>query len=191
MNTVITRIVLQGFKSFNKKISIPLLNGFNVICGPNGSGKSNIVDALCEVNGNVIFPCHPRTEKALKKFGLWDKLKRNVNVIKPVGYLDMLVLEKNAKKIITDSGGVQKEAYIFKVPCITLRDRTEWVETVESGWNVLVGANEKKIVEAIRNINRSPIYQPFKAMEKRGKRFLNFLRGSFNGILLLKILIIP
>lgn len=64
----------------------------------------NIVDALCEVNGNVIFPCHPRTEKALKKFGLWDKLKRNVNVIKPVGYLDMLVLEKNAKKIITDSG---------------------------------------------------------------------------------------
>jgi len=79
----------------------------------------NIVDALCEIHDNVIFPCHPRTEKALKKFGLWDKLKRSVNVIKPVGYLDMLVLEKNAKKIITDSGGVQKEAYIFKVPCIT------------------------------------------------------------------------
>jgi len=109
----------------------------------------NIVDALCEVNGNVIFPCHPRTEKALKKFGLWDKLKRNVNVIKPVGYLDMLVLEKNAKKIITDSGGVQKEAYIFKVPCITLRDRTEWIETVEDGWNILVGANKDMIINAI------------------------------------------
>ncbi len=113
----------------------------------------NIVDALCKVNGNVIFPCHPRTEKALKKFGLWDKLKRNVNVIKPVGYLDMLVLEKNAKKIITDSGGVQKEAYIFKVPCITLRDRTEWVETVEDGWNVLVGVDKNKILKAIKSFN--------------------------------------
>jgi UDP-N-acetylglucosamine 2-epimerase (non-hydrolysing) len=111
----------------------------------------NIVDALCEIDNNVVFPCHPRTEKALKKFGLWDKLKRSVNVIKPVGYLDMLVLEKNAKKIITDSGGVQKEAYIFKVPCITLRERTEWIETVEDGWNMLVGSDKGKILNAIRS----------------------------------------
>jgi len=109
----------------------------------------NIVDALCEIDNNVVFPCHPRTEKALKKFGLWDKLKRSVNVIKPVGYLDMLVLEKNAKKIITDSGGVQKEAYIFKVPCITLRERTEWIETVEDGWNMLVGSDKGKILNAL------------------------------------------
>jgi len=105
----------------------------------------NIVDAFCEI-GNLVFPCHPRTEKSLKGYGLWDRLVDNVRVIKPVGYLDMLMLEKNAMKVLTDSGGVQKEAYIFKVPCITLRDTTEWVETVEDGWNVLVGADEEKIV---------------------------------------------
>jgi UDP-N-acetylglucosamine 2-epimerase (non-hydrolysing) len=105
----------------------------------------NIVAAFCEIS-NLIFPCHPRTEKYLKQFGLWDKLTREVNAIKPLGYLDMLVLEKNANKILTDSGGVQKEAYIFKVPCITLRENTEWVETVEDGWNVLVGADKEKII---------------------------------------------
>ena len=105
----------------------------------------SIVAAFCVI-GNLVFPCHPRTEKLLKQFGFWDMLTKKIKVIKPVGYLDMLMLEKNAKKILTDSGGIQKEAYIFKVPCITLRDNTEWVETVEDGWNVLVGANEEKIV---------------------------------------------
>lgn len=106
----------------------------------------SIVDAFCAIE-NLVFPCHPRTEKYLKDYGLWDRLVENVRLIKSVGYLDMLVLEKNAMKILTDSGGVQKEAYIFKVPCITLRDTTEWVETVEDGWNVLVGANKEKIVK--------------------------------------------
>jgi UDP-N-acetylglucosamine 2-epimerase (non-hydrolysing) len=101
----------------------------------------SIVDAFCAIE-NLVFPCHPRTEKYLKDYGLWDGLVENVRVIKPVGYLDMLVLEKNAKKILTDSGGVQKEAYIFEVPCITLRNTTEWTETVEDGWNVLVGTDE-------------------------------------------------
>ena len=106
----------------------------------------NTVEAFCEI-GNIVFSCHPRTEKRLKEYGLWDKLTENVKVIKPIGYLDMLVLEKNAKKIITDSGGVQKEAYILKIPCVTLRETTEWVETVEDGWNILVGDNKEKIIE--------------------------------------------
>ena len=74
-------------------------------------------------------------------------LTKKAKYVKPVGYLDMLMLEKNAKKILTDSGGIQKETYILKAPWITIRDSTEWVETIEDGWNVLVGANKEKIVE--------------------------------------------
>jgi len=110
----------------------------------------SIVDAFCEID-DLVFPCHPRTEKSLKTFGLWDKLTKKVNVIKPVGYLDMLMLEKNANKILTDSGGMQKESYIFKVPCITLRNTTEWVETVEDGWNVLTGSDKEKIMKMANN----------------------------------------
>ena len=76
----------------------------------------------------------------------------NVRAIDPVGYLDMLKLEKNAKAILTDSGGVQKEAFWLKVPCITLRDETEWIETVNLGWNRLVGSNVEKILEAVRDL---------------------------------------
>ena len=99
---------------------------------------------------DVVIPCHPRAEKYLRKFGLWDDLEKKIRVIKPVGYLDMLLLEKNAKKIITDSGGVQKEAYLLGIPCITLRDTTEWIETVKDGWNLLVPPG-KDIVSAIRD----------------------------------------
>lgn len=111
---------------------------------------NNIAEALEEI-GDVVFPCHPRAEKYLKHLGLWDGLISRTRVIKPVGYLDMIMLEKNASKILTDSGGVQKEAYLLGVPCITLRDETEWVETVEDGWNVLAGADKEKIVHLARN----------------------------------------
>ena len=109
----------------------------------------NIVDAFCEIR-NVVFPCHPRAENCLKQLGLWDGLNDYVKIIHSVGYFDMLMLEKNAKKILTDSGGVQKEAYILGVPGIILRENTEWVETVEDGWNVLTGAKRDDILKAIR-----------------------------------------
>lgn len=113
----------------------------------------DIMDALGQTGEDVVFPAHPRTIKYLKEYGLLEALPENIKVIEPLGYLDMLMLMGSAKKVITDSGGVQKEAYMLKVPCITLRDNTEWVETVESGWNVLVGANSNLILETIRKPN--------------------------------------
>jgi UDP-N-acetylglucosamine 2-epimerase (non-hydrolysing) len=113
----------------------------------------NIVEAFSKINERIVFPLHPRTKKFLIQHGLYDKLKNtdNVLLIKPVGYLDFISLEKNAKKILTDSGGIQKEAYFLKVPCITLRRNTEWTETVKNGWNTIVGANKKKIIEMAEN----------------------------------------
>lgn len=111
----------------------------------------NICEALNVCNQTIVLPLHPRTLKYLGEYGiiLSDKIK----VIEPVGYLDMVLLEKNALKIITDSGGIQKEAYFMRKPCITMRDQTEWIETVEEGWNVVVGADKNKITEAINNFN--------------------------------------
>lgn len=98
----------------------------------------------------VILPLHPRTRKVMETHHLFRK-KWRIQFIEPVSYFDMLLLEKKAKAVLTDSGGVQKEAYWFNVPCLTLRDETEWVETVRSGWNRLVGVDEKKIAAGARS----------------------------------------
>lgn len=94
----------------------------------------------------VVLPLHPRTIKYIREYGL--EIAPAVRLIEPVSFLEMVALEKNAKTILTDSGGVQKEAYFLNVPCVTLRDETEWVETVEAGWNILVGADKQAIVDA-------------------------------------------
>ena len=109
----------------------------------------NIVEAFQKLNENIIFPVHPRTEKLLKNYGLYDSLRSSVTLIKPLGFLDFIKLMNHAKMILTDSGGVQKEAYILKVPCVTLRENTEWTETIKDGWNVLVGSNKDRIVEIV------------------------------------------
>lgn len=116
----------------------------------NKKNLSSIVEAFSDVEATIVFPIHPRTRKCLKEYNLWEKILKNTKVIPPVGYLDMLKLESNARKILTDSGGVQKEAYMLRVPCITLRDNTEWVETVEEGWNILAGADYEKIRKFIK-----------------------------------------
>ena len=105
----------------------------------------SLLTVLSNLGHPVIMPIHPRTKKVLLDYGLSNEKLKGLRIIPPVSYLDMLVLEKNARVILTDSGGVQKEAYFFKVPCITLRDETEWVETVESGWNRVVGSDQVKI----------------------------------------------
>jgi UDP-N-acetylglucosamine 2-epimerase len=106
---------------------------------------SNIVKALSQVGETVIFPVHPRTRGALQKLDV--QFGDNVRLIEPVGYYDMMVLEENARIIATDSGGVQREAYFWGKPCLTLRDETEWTETVQVGWNKLVGVDVDCILQ--------------------------------------------
>lgn len=129
-----------------------------------------IVEALISSGEEVVLPVHPRTLKFLKQFKLHAKLDEAIKLIEPVGYLDFTCLAMNAKKILTDSGGVQKEAYFHGVPCITLREETEWVETVDDGWNILVGANKSKILDAVRTFEpegeRGESYGDGKASEK-------------------------
>jgi UDP-GlcNAc3NAcA epimerase len=115
----------------------------------------NIVEAFNKLDENVIFPVHPRTEKSLKSHGLYDRLNSSVTLIKSLGFLDFIKLMSHSRMILTDSGGVQKEAYILKVPCVTLRENTEWTETVKDGWNVLVGSNKDKILDAVNKFNPS------------------------------------
>ena len=113
----------------------------------------NIVEAFSELNETIIFPLHPRTEKLLKAYGLYDKLNSSVILSKPLGFFDFVKLMNNSKILLTDSGGIQKEAYMLKVPCLTLRENTEWIETVEDGWNVLVGADKEKIVRMVKEFH--------------------------------------
>jgi UDP-N-acetylglucosamine 2-epimerase len=119
----------------------------------------SILKALNEIGRNtpVVLPLHPRTKKMIETYHLFSEFK-NIKFIEPVSYLNMLKLEKNAKAILTDSGGVQKEAYWLKVPCLTLREETEWVETIKSGWNVLVGIGVKRIVKEVSHTEKRRRY---------------------------------
>jgi UDP-GlcNAc3NAcA epimerase len=108
-----------------------------------------ILDGVAASGRRVLFPVHPRTRAALAREHL--DAASNLTLIEPVGYLEMLVLEEAAAAIVTDSGGVQKEAYFAARPCITLRDRTEWTETVAAGWNVIVGTDPARIAAAMRD----------------------------------------
>jgi len=111
----------------------------------------NILEALIECKEHIVFPMHPRTYKYIKKFGFsWFFRAKNIKIIKPLGYIKFLNLMSRSKKVITDSGGVQKEAYFMGKPCITLRKVTEWIETVKTGWNILVDSDKKKIIRAIK-----------------------------------------
>jgi UDP-GlcNAc3NAcA epimerase len=110
-----------------------------------------ILEGLAAIGRTVIFPAHPRTRKYIQQFGLLSSGLSGscVQMVDPAGYLDMLCLEQSASAIITDSGGVQKEAFFLSVPCVTVRTETEWVETVESGWTVLVAPDPGEISAAL------------------------------------------
>lgn len=117
----------------------------------NANHLKAVFEALNESGEHIVLPLHPRTLKYMSDYGI--KTSENILIIEPVGYLDMVRLEDAAKKIVTDSGGVQKEAFFLGVPCVTLRGETEWVETVEDGWNILVGTSKTRILEAITSFS--------------------------------------
>jgi UDP-GlcNAc3NAcA epimerase len=110
-----------------------------------------VIQIIANLDKKVVFPIHPRTRKKLREFKLLNRLHSlsNLILISPVSYLDMLILEKNSRFVLTDSGGVQKEAYFLGTPCLTLREETEWVETIENGWNLVVGLNKDKVLDAV------------------------------------------
>jgi UDP-N-acetylglucosamine 2-epimerase len=129
---------------------------------------ADIIDALALLKEPVVLPLHPRTRAAL--MGTDIEVEPPVRIVDPVGYIDMLALEQHARVVLTDSGGVQKEAYLLGVPCVTLRDETEWVETLEGGWNVLAGADAERILAAAQRSRPSgappPVFGDGHAAEK-------------------------
>ena len=130
----------------------------------------NIFSSLTETNEVVILPLHPRTRAAMVRMNITILKYPNIKVVDPQGYLEMLMLEQNSRMIVTDSGGIQKEAYLLGIRCITLREETEWVETVEAGWNCLTGADSSKIATRFHDFNpqgsRPDIYGDGHAADK-------------------------
>ena len=121
-----------------------------------------LVEILESLPMRVVYPMHPRTRKRLEEFGLWGRVEavENMTITKPLGYLDFLKLEKNAFAILTDSGGIQEEAIILNVPCLTLRYNTERPETVEAGGNVLVGLEKERVLGYLNKLlNDSDFYE--------------------------------
>lgn len=118
----------------------------------NKNRLKKIIEILTEISKEkpVIFPIHPRTKKNLGCNSIFSLSSNKLYIINPISYFDMLVLEKNANKILTDSGGVQKEASWLGVLCVTLREETEWMETVDAGWNVLAGIEINRIIQALQ-----------------------------------------
>ena len=121
---------------------------------------ASIIRAFNALDEPVIFPVHPRARKAIA--GAQCPLEAHVRLVEPLGYFEMVSVTKSARLVLTDSGGLQKEAYWLGVPCVTLRDETEWVETIETGWNTLAGANSERIVQAVQSFvppsSRLPLY---------------------------------
>lgn len=134
---------------------------------------ASILNALNALEEPVIFPVHPRTRKAIAQSNF--QLRAHVRMMDPFGYIEMVTLSSSARSILTDSGGLQKEAYWLSVPCITLRDETEWIETVESGWNKLVGADFEKIVKAAGSFAPPVSHHPLYGDGKAAARFVDLL----------------
>jgi UDP-N-acetylglucosamine 2-epimerase len=130
----------------------------------------------------VVFPVHPRTRKAMDLLDRRITLPERIRLVDPVGYGDMVALQRSAKMILTDSGGIQKEAYWLARPCLTLRHETEWVETVEAGWNRLVGPDTQEIVDAVESFTPPTEHPPLYGDGRAATRCVRAIEDSFAGI---------
>ena len=135
--------ILKNLKLKQKEyILLTLHRPYNV---DNIQKLQNIFSALKQTKKIIVLPVHPRSRKMIERTN--TIIPENISIIEPLGYLDFIFLQKHSEKIITDSGGIQKEAYLNGIPCITIRPETEWIETVEAGWNVLVGDKKDQLIE--------------------------------------------
>ena len=135
--------ILKNLKLKQKEyILLTLHRPYNV---DNIQKLQNIFAALKQTKKFIVLPVHPRSRKMIESTN--TIIPENISIIEPLGYLDFIFLQKHSEKIITDSGGIQKEAYLNGIPCITIRPETEWIETVKAGWNVLVGDKKDQLIE--------------------------------------------
>lgn len=172
----------HNLKSFNLKAKEYILG--TIHRAENTNNKENltaIVKALLEIKTTVFLPLHPGTKNKLKEYNLLKELEsaENIKLAEPISYLEMLLLEKNALAIVTDSGGVQKEAYFAKVPCFTLRPETEWVETVEIGWNKLVNPLKDDLVTLINEFTKPPYVENIYGDGKAGTKITQKIKEYF------------
>lgn len=133
----------------------------------------NIFSAFSEMEKPVVLPLHPRTKSKLDGI----KFNDNIKIMKPVSYLEMILLLKNSSKVLTDSGGLQKEAYFMKKPCITMRDETEWIETLNGNWNIIVGTDKDLIIEKT-SVNSFDEQGEYYGDGKAGEKIVNALLNS-------------
>ena len=150
-------VILTDLKLETEEFSLLTLHrDYNV---DNQEILGKLLTQLGQLSGIIIFPVHPRTKKMLASF---NNIPENIHLTEPLGYLDFISLENSSERIITDSGGIQKEAYILKKPCITLRTETEWVETVEEKWNLLISPKSQDIADQINSFiipeKQNPIF---------------------------------
>jgi len=135
--------ILKNLKLKQKEyILLTLHRPYNV---DNIQKLQNIFSALKQTKRFIVLPVHPRSRKMIESTN--TIIPENISIIEPLGYLDFIFLQKHSEKIITDSGGIQKEAYLNGIPCITIRPETEWIETVKAGWNVLVGDKKDQLID--------------------------------------------
>lgn len=145
-----------------------------------GYRLENLLTVLSQLEKEVVLPLHPRTKSKISQWKLEQLLSvPHIHVVEPLNYFDMLALESQAKIILTDSGGVQKEAYMLQIPCITLRDETEWIETVQSQWNSLVGASDyQKILSTISGTKKPDTYPMIFGDGKASKKIYTALTNG-------------